>query len=162
MWLNAQNIKSGELSDFPNPSATFCKILDNEPANYGLVGWYEDKSHFVFLGGTYQFDKIPVDDDKYKNLVGLLFQDIQFQIDPSSYYQPSSDSETRIGSLIRTGTELLIVVESVNHKARPAVILLNNLKDLGTKKECFSKWQVLSNDGTNYKELVSINLGDNN
>ena len=51
MWLNAQNIEFGKLSDFPNPSATFCKVLDSEPANYGLVGWYEDKSHFIFLDG---------------------------------------------------------------------------------------------------------------
>ena len=60
----------------------------------------------------HRFDKIPTDDDKYKKLVGLLFQDIQFQIDPSSYYQSSSDSKIRIGSLVRTGTELLIIVDS--------------------------------------------------
>ena len=153
MFLNSKSLKPSKLTDATLPSATFFKFDENDTPTFGLLGTYNDEIHVVPVEGEYQFEKLDTKDGLFQKRYHLLFPNIKFEFNYESYYQTSTSNIIKIGSLVRTGSELQIITKSINEAARPAVTLTNGYENLGDYTVYFSKWAIYFKDELDWKKI---------
>lgn len=115
-----------------------------------LVGKTSDGPAVVFLSGSHPFQCFTcADNTTWK---GTLIPQVRIEVDETTAFEPDS-MMGHIGSVIRTGTQLVIIARSTPTHVYAHVVLEDGHPSTQGFAAGFSKWQVVIGDGHDKRVL---------
>lgn len=122
-----------------------------------LVGKTENGPAVVFISGNHTFEWFQSEGNTSWH--GILVPGVRVEVDPESAYSPSL-VDTKLGSALRTGTQLALVAKAGSILNRWAPITLEDELPAATAETAgFSRWQVVLGSGEHRRILHETSIG---